>query len=57
MKEKIKVGNGLIINAPVEWDLDKVKIELFNYDSTEISIGELEILYNYIGEILKKYKT
>jgi len=59
MKEKIKIGNGLIINAPVEWNLDKVKIEIFDYDydSTEISIDELEILYNHIGEILKKYKT
>jgi len=49
----------LIINAPVEWNLDKVKIEIFDYDydSTEISIDELEILYNHIGEILKKYKT
>ena len=44
------------INKPEEWETDMVKVEIedYDYDSTKISVSELEGLYNYIGKILNK---
>ena len=53
VRERLCLGN-FTINRPEEWDLENVKLEIqdYDYDSTKISMDDLRILYNYIGDIL-----
>jgi hypothetical protein len=43
------------INKPSEYDSENVLLEIndYDYDSTTISIDELKLLHDYIGQILK----
>lgn len=54
MEENLRLG-GFTINKPREWDLENVEIEIneYDYNSTKISINDLKILHEYIGDILK----
>lgn len=51
---KLRLGN-FSISKPTEWDKNNVKLEIsdYDYDSTNITIEDLKILYEYIGNILK----
>ncbi len=52
-RESLVLGN-FKINAPTDWEPDRIKLEIedYDYDSTHISIEELKILYEFIGSIL-----
>jgi len=53
VRERLCLGK-FTINKPQEWDLGNVKLEIqdYDYESTTISIDQLRMLHNYIGEIL-----
>jgi hypothetical protein len=55
MENKLKVGN-LTINKPEIWNPNNVVFEIqdYDYESTTITIEQLEEIYNYIGKILNK---
>jgi len=57
VRERLCLGK-FTIYRPEEYDLEKVKLEIqdYNYDSTTISIDDLRILHKYIGEILNEVK-
>ena len=52
--DKLRLGN-FSISKPKEWDKNNIKLEIsdYDYDSTFITIQDLKILYEYIGNILK----
>lgn len=57
LNDSLSLGN-FTIKKPVDWNPDVVEliIQDYDYDSTEITIDDLKVLYNYIGEILKMTK-
>lgn len=52
--DKLRLGN-FSISKPKKWNKNNVKLEIsdYDYDSTNITIEDLKILYEYIGNILK----
>ena len=52
INESLTLGH-FIINRPPDWDLNCIKLEINDYDSTNIDISDLKLLHYYISSILE----